>query len=75
MSSNTKARRGPSGLVTRPLHPVKESEDVDHAGEDPQEDDDERAPEGSSPVRFVLLFFGVPILLLLLGGIIMTPCN
>lgn len=38
-------------------------------------DPDEEEPEGTNPVRFVLLFFGLPLLLLVVLSIVMTPCQ
>lgn len=30
---------------------------------------------GSNPTRFVLIFFGIPLLLILVISIVSTPCN
>jgi hypothetical protein len=34
----------------------------------------EEAP-GANPMRFLLLYLGLPLLLLLVASVIMTPCN
>jgi hypothetical protein len=65
--STRAARRRRSEAITRPLSPVADTE-----AEREQEQEQE---QGKSPLTFVLLFFGLPLLLLLIGGIILVPCN
>lgn len=58
--STRAARKRRSEATTRPLRPVADTK--------PKE-------QGKSPLTFALLFFGLPLLLLLIGGIILMPCN
>jgi len=69
MARNAAARKR-SEAATQPLRPVNnpDAEDLDLS-------DEEGEGRGKNPVPFVLLFFGIPFLLLLVAGIVMTPCN
>jgi hypothetical protein len=72
---NSAARRR-----TAPTEPLKKVDST--AGAAPSqrdikddEENDEAEATGTSPIRFVVLFFGIPFLLLVVAGIVMTPCN
>jgi hypothetical protein len=64
MSTRPARKRRSTGAITRPLRPVTEAEE--------KETDQE---QGKSPLSFVLLFFGLPLVMLVIGGIVLMPCN
>lgn len=74
--SRANTKRRPSGLITKPLRPATSKEDAVGVEESPPpKENGESLPEGTSPIRFALVFFGVPLLLLVVAGILMSPCN